>query len=141
MLLEASIDLDRVPEEYVISAAYDSRLQVGAPGVGVGWGGVGWGRVGWGGVGWGGVGWGGVGGGVPGVQVRCRRLRVEGVWEVKKKPQGVLAHLERPAPPRRAAPPQALREQKDAVEAEIEKIAQVGGVCTRPPLLRLPALP
>ena len=28
MLLEASIDLDRVPEEYVISAAYDSRLQV-----------------------------------------------------------------------------------------------------------------
>ena len=27
MLLEASIDLDRVPEEYVISAAYDSRLQ------------------------------------------------------------------------------------------------------------------
>ncbi|KAI8470492.1 MAG: DNA mismatch repair protein [Monoraphidium minutum] len=27
MLLEASIDLDRVPEEYVISAAYDPRLQ------------------------------------------------------------------------------------------------------------------
>jgi hypothetical protein len=28
MLLEASIDLDRVPEEYVISASYDPKLQV-----------------------------------------------------------------------------------------------------------------
>lgn len=28
MLLEASLDLDRVPEEYIISAAYDPRLKV-----------------------------------------------------------------------------------------------------------------
>jgi hypothetical protein len=28
MLLEASVDLDRVPDEYVISAAYDGRLAV-----------------------------------------------------------------------------------------------------------------
>ena len=28
MLLEASLDLDRVPEEYLVSAAYDPRLQV-----------------------------------------------------------------------------------------------------------------
>jgi hypothetical protein len=35
MLLEASIDLDRVPEEYVISAAYDPKLQVGLSNRGV----------------------------------------------------------------------------------------------------------
>jgi hypothetical protein len=29
LLLEASLDLEAVPQEYLISAAYDSRLQVG----------------------------------------------------------------------------------------------------------------
>jgi hypothetical protein len=28
LLLEASLDLEAVPQEYLISAAYDSRLQV-----------------------------------------------------------------------------------------------------------------
>lgn len=31
LLLEASLDLEAVPQEYLISAAYDSRLQVGGP--------------------------------------------------------------------------------------------------------------
>lgn len=31
MLLEAAIDLDRVPDEYLISPKYDARLEVGWP--------------------------------------------------------------------------------------------------------------
>lgn len=30
-LLEAAVDLDRIPDEYLISAAYDADLQVGSP--------------------------------------------------------------------------------------------------------------
>jgi len=33
LLLEASIDLEAVPQEYLISAQYDARLQVTAPNV------------------------------------------------------------------------------------------------------------
>jgi hypothetical protein len=46
LLLEASLDLEAVPHEYLISAAYDTRLKVGVGG-GVGWMGAG-GWAGWG---------------------------------------------------------------------------------------------
>lgn len=53
-LLEAAVDLDRIPDEFLICATYDPRLEVGQQGTGGmtghrravvcvgGWGGVGW---------------------------------------------------------------------------------------------------